>query len=307
LAARLLFASCAKLAPAAGPDSCYRNTPLENLSAAMLGKKLNQARMQKGLTIDEAAHVTKLRPDIIGALETDDYARFPSNAYAKGFLQIYGRFLAVDISEFARTLDSTNHISVADYQYLSNGVPRPVDRAASLPRDRRRRAPSLLPLFVFVTIAVLAVIGMQIFVVWQRLNPRGSTDAATPAATATGGLAPDAANPTEPASNPAQAPDRDASVPDATPTAGDQSFLNAPETPRTGPDEVVVEPIRTTWVTVRTGSAKSMPVFEDFLYPGGRLKFKGTPFFIEAREPSAIQIRRNGTPIAYQPSNVEVP
>src|SRR5215207_7813954 len=95
-----------------------------------VGKKLTQARLQRGLTIDEAAHATKLRPDKIAALESDDYSRFANNAYAKGFLQIYGRFLNVDISDFARTLDSSNPISVSDYQYLSNAAQPPREVAA---------------------------------------------------------------------------------------------------------------------------------------------------------------------------------
>src|SRR6201995_12865 len=85
-----------------------------------VSKKLNQARVKRGLTVDEAAHATRLRPDKIAALEADDYSRFANNIYAKGFLQIYARFLNVDVSDFARTLDNANPISVSDYQYLSN-------------------------------------------------------------------------------------------------------------------------------------------------------------------------------------------
>ena len=36
------------------------------------------------------------------------------------------------------------------------------------------------------------------------------------------------------------------------------------------------------------------------------LKLKGTRFFIEARDPKAIQIRKNGAPMAYQTPTVEV-
>ena len=44
--------------------------------AETVGKKLCKARLAKGLTIDEAAHATKMRPDKILALENDDYSRF---------------------------------------------------------------------------------------------------------------------------------------------------------------------------------------------------------------------------------------
>src|SRR5271154_1391424 len=103
-----------------------------------VGKKLNQARVKRGLTIDEAAHATKLRPDKIAALETDDYSRFANNIYAKGFLQIYARFLKVDVTDFSRTLDNSNPISVSDYQYLTNA---PAARPDSTQVYREERKP----------------------------------------------------------------------------------------------------------------------------------------------------------------------
>src|SRR3954447_14416609 len=89
------------------------------------GKKLSQARLAKQLTIDEAAHATKLRPDKIVALENDDLARFGSLAYGKGFLQMYARYLGVDISDELRELEvSARTVSIAEYQYL-NSLPEP--------------------------------------------------------------------------------------------------------------------------------------------------------------------------------------
>jgi cytoskeletal protein RodZ len=118
-----------------------------------VGKKLNQARVKRGLSIDEAAHATRLRPDKIAALENDDYSRFANNIYAKGFLQIYARFLGVDVSDFARTLDNANPISVSDYQYLSNA---PTPRQEAIPvRNEERRPPSLAPLLFFLLIVAV--------------------------------------------------------------------------------------------------------------------------------------------------------
>ena len=57
------------------------------------GQKLAKARVAKGLSVDDVAHATKLRPDKVIALERDDYSRFPNNVYVKGFLQIYGRYI----------------------------------------------------------------------------------------------------------------------------------------------------------------------------------------------------------------------
>src|ERR1700760_4372894 len=118
-----------------------------------VGKKLNQARVKRGLTIDEAAHATRLRPDKISALENDDYSRFANSIYAKGFLQIYARFLDVDVAEFARTLDNANPISVGDYQYLSNAPAQ--RRDTTQVRREERKPPSLAPLFFFLFIILV--------------------------------------------------------------------------------------------------------------------------------------------------------
>lgn len=133
-----------------------------------VGKKLNQARLKRGLTIDEAAHATKLRPDKIAALEADDYSRFANNIYAKGFLQIYARFLSVDVSAFSRTLDNANPISVSDYQYLSN-APTPRREVTRIEREERK-PPSLAPLLFFVVIIALGVGIFWILAKYRQIN-----------------------------------------------------------------------------------------------------------------------------------------
>jgi cytoskeletal protein RodZ len=134
-----------------------------------VGKKLNQARLKHGLTVDEAAHATKLRPDKIVALENDDYSLFANNTYAKGFLQIYGRFLKVDVSEFARTLDNANPISISDYQYLSN-APAPRQDNSHICHSDERRAPSLAPLFGFILLVGLGLGGSWVWTTYERIQ-----------------------------------------------------------------------------------------------------------------------------------------
>src|ERR1700760_1219568 len=132
-----------------------------------VGKKLNQARVKRGLSIDEAAHATRLRPDKIAALENDDYSRFANNIYAKGFLQIYARYLNVDVSDFARTLDNANPISVSDYQYLSN-APVPKHQNTTVRQTTERQPPSLAPLLFFIALIGLIVVSVWGFNTYQQ-------------------------------------------------------------------------------------------------------------------------------------------
>lgn len=321
---------------------------------AQLGKRLSSARLERGLTLDEVAHATKLRPDKILALESDDYSRFANNAYAKGFLQIYGRFLEVDVSELTRALDSSNPISVTDYQYLSNAPAPRVEERPALPRFHRRGAPSLIPLLGVVVALIVLGVGFQTYVNWQRVErkgttPQGGATRGSPASTAAPerGVAPETAAPTReivpaPASTVAATPATRALLhsvaaagesdgarspapaesapaapalngPPAAPVSpgavasSDRDFLESRPAGTTALNEVLVQPIRKTWITVRRDDPRSAPVFEDFLYPDAApLKLKGAKFFIEARDPAAIQIRKNGAPIAYQAPGVAV-
>ena len=299
-----------------------------------VGKKLAQARHQRGLTIDEAAHATKLRPDKILALENDDFASFASNAYAKGFLKNYARYLGVDVADFLSTIDSTLPISVADYQYLSN-APEPA--AYSVPVRRDRKPPSVIPLLVVTVVLFLAAAGFWVVKSAQRIfaapAPRPAV-AAAPAAPAPEipAVAPDLAAPSTLSLEPAPA---DPVVADPRPPAAmladdrallkggptvnpaDHDFVTpvpvptndtaTAVTPASGVNEILIASVKKTWITVRKDDPKTPPIFDDYVYPGIRpLKLRGTRFFIEARDPSAVQITKNGLPIAYQAPGVPI-
>ena len=307
-----------------------------------VGKKLQQSRLQRGLTIDEAAHATKLRPDKIAALENDDYSRFANNIYAKGFLQIYGRFLKVDVEDFARTLDNSNPISISDYQYLSN-APAAKHESISVRREERR-PPSLAPLFFFVILVAGGLAFVWGLKNWERIqgDPAAKTSAPSestpmpipavnPDAAFVAGMPSSAPGiPGAQAIVPAEDPGAAASAPDLAPVASDASLATTPiaaatpparmldqdfvevtpvagtetaanATPPNGVNEVLVAAAKTTWVTVRKDDPKAPPIFEDYVYSNAPpLKLKGARFFIEARDPTVIQITKNGLPFAYQ-------
>jgi hypothetical protein len=77
--------------------------------------------------------------------------------------------------------------------------------------------------------------------------------------------------------------------------------------PPSGVNEVLVAAVKKTWVTVRKDDSKAPPIFEDYVYPHANpLKLKGARFFIEARDPTAVQITKNGLPFAYQAAGLPV-
>lgn len=285
-----------------------------NTSANMeesVGKKLSKARLTRGLSLDEAAHATKLRPDKIVALENDDYSSFASNVYAKGFLQIYARFLGVDVAEFAATLEGQGSISIEDYQYLnSNAPPRREERVTTpVRRERERRGPGIGSLVLFLLLLGGLGAGYNFYMNWQRIAPEQAVSkGATPPPLESTAAPIAAVTSKAPASIPQPLAMRATTPP---PTVSDRDFVApgtaAPAPPPAGSNEVLVQPIRKTWIIVRKDDPNSPPIFEDYLYPDSpALRLKGTRFFIEARDPTAIQIRKNGAPMAYQQPGVEV-
>jgi cytoskeleton protein RodZ len=176
-----------------------------------LGKKFQEARRARDLTLDEAARMTKIRPARLAEIEADDFSQFPSLAYAKGFLLIYGKFLDVDVTPYLDAFEDSERITVDGYSYLQDSPP---PKPVSAPVVRRRAARSRdrispMPLIVGVLVLVIGFSLMKLILTLQRIAPGRGEPAAqvSPAAASSPGFttAPPAVAET-PASNVASAP-----------------------------------------------------------------------------------------------------
>ena len=128
------------------------------------GTRLRKARLALGLTLEDVAQSTCIRPDKLAALESDDYSSFPSIAYGRGFLTMYAKHLGVDVSAEARSMEGHSAIHIKDYQYVKNIPVGPLPEDAVAPRER---SPSVVPLLVFGGLILLASL-----VFWILLNLR---------------------------------------------------------------------------------------------------------------------------------------
>ena len=143
-----------------------------------LGKKFQEARFARGLTLDEAARLTKIRPSRLAEIEADDFSQFPSLAYAKGFLLIYGKFLDVDVTPYLDVFETSREVTVDGYSYLQDQpAPKPrrvrPTRAPTVRRERvrsgDRRSP--LPVLIGVGVIVAGFILMRLVMNIQRISP----------------------------------------------------------------------------------------------------------------------------------------
>src|SRR6266446_3131923 len=155
-----------------------------------LGKKLKEARLARGLTLDEAGRLTKIRPGRLEEIENEDFSQFASLAYAKGFLLIYGKFLDVDVSQYLEAFETSESVTVDGYAYLQDAPepepirPSTVRRRSSSPGSGSRG--SLVPFIIGVLVLVVGFTVMKWFLQMQRLKPRPTpAPGSSPIATAT--------------------------------------------------------------------------------------------------------------------------
>lgn len=59
------------------------------------GQRLFEERTKRGLTLEEVARATKIRPSFLLAIEKGEYKKLPSSAYIQGFVKNYAAFLGL--------------------------------------------------------------------------------------------------------------------------------------------------------------------------------------------------------------------
>src|SRR2546430_10561182 len=60
-----------------------------------LGETLRQARLDKGVSLADAARETRIRRSYLEALEAEDAAALPPQVYTRGFLKTYAEYLGL--------------------------------------------------------------------------------------------------------------------------------------------------------------------------------------------------------------------
>lgn len=61
-----------------------------------VGEILKEEREAKFYSLDEVEKATKIRKELLEALEADDYNRLPPSTFVQGFIKNYARFLNLD-------------------------------------------------------------------------------------------------------------------------------------------------------------------------------------------------------------------
>jgi cytoskeleton protein RodZ len=294
-----------------------------------LGKKFQEARLARNLTIDEAARMTKIRPARLAEIEADDFSQFPSLAYAKGFLLIYGKFLDVDVTPYLDAFEDSERVTVDGYSYLQENRP---EKPVSAPVIRRRRPTtspervSPMPLIVGVVVLVIGFSVMKLILNVQRLAPGKGESTAQVSPSASPVPTPKTGQPatTETSLGTVASAPTVASSASAAPTvvpravAAASANPSAPEVRRAKPvrpedlaqapaetnssaaesgeqNRIAIKPLKRTYVRVTVGDKGGSPAFERWVSPtDGTVEFRGKHVSIRVLDPDAVQITKNG-------------
>ena len=299
-----------------------------------LGKKLQQARLAKKISLEEAARVTKIRTARLQEIEVEDFSSFSSLAYAKGFLLIYGKYLNVDVTPYLDAFETSRDVSVDGYSYLQESPGSP-----PLPLVRRQpmKRPALFPLIVAVGVLVLGLYLVKLILNVQRIMPSHAT---APVAVASATATPSPVPTVAPAAVPIASPPEEIVAPRALPVEGTpasealvtvppapgaiapsspsptepevrraqpvhpQDLVPPPNEAATGTNQVEVVPVRLTYVRVEVDGALQ-PFFDGWLDPShAPLTIHGRHVTMRVLDRSAVQITKNGTALATNDADI---
>jgi len=304
-----------------------------------LGKKFEEARRARNLTLDEAARMTKIRLARLAEIEADDFSQFPSLAYAKGFLLIYGKFLDVDVTPYLEAFEDSEHVTVDGYSYLQeNHAPKQVSTPVVRPSRRDRISP--MPLIFGILVLVVGFSVMKLILNVRRIAPRAaeSTAQVSPSASAiprSATVSPSIVaeeTPNSVAAAPSISPSATitrkatavtaASTPMPTPTepevrraepvrpedlAKARGAVSSSPTESAGPNRVAIRPLKRTYIKVTVDNEKGNPTVERWISPAdGTVEFRGQHVSVRVLDRDAVQITKNGEALEDDDDDVTV-
>lgn len=90
---------------------------------AEIGITLRNARVQRGLTVDQVAQETRISPRFLEALEAEAFDDLPAPVYVRGFLRSYANFLQLDAQPLLEKLAANSDSPIVGPDSFVGGPP----------------------------------------------------------------------------------------------------------------------------------------------------------------------------------------
>jgi cytoskeleton protein RodZ len=127
-----------------------------------VGQLLQEARQQKGVSLEQVEEVTRIRQKFLKALEEEDYTALPAEAYAKGFLRNYALYLGLDPEEVLALYEGRDIKAKATS--ARPGFFEPMDISLAAPSW-------LTPDLVIGALLIVALLAFGSWAAWHYLPP----------------------------------------------------------------------------------------------------------------------------------------
>ncbi|WP_338783489.1 RodZ domain-containing protein [Streptomyces sp. DG1A-41] len=242
-----------------------------------IGRALQQARIAAGLTVDDISSATRVRMNIVHAIEADDFTACGGDVYARGHIRTLAKAVHLDPAPL-----------LARYGDEHGGRPAPTPAAPLFEAERirpERRGPNWTAAMVAAIVAVVGFVGFTMF--------QGGDDSANEANVTEGSTPGESASPTTKTKKPA----------DPKPEASDSAIAAAPQ------DKVTVQVAAVdgrSWIAAKDHNGRM--IFDGVLKQGDTKTFQdSSKVHLVLGDAGAIDLFVNGKKIKddFQPGAVE--
>ena len=139
------------------------SSPLDPVRNKGPGLLLKRKREEMGLSHEQIAQTTKIRPHILQALEEENWDALPSSAFVRGFLRSYARSLGLD-----------EHVVSDAYREVGGGTEsRPEIERRPVRKKQGKALYILSALLLLAGLFFLFTYGGQI---WEQLSKKAGND-----------------------------------------------------------------------------------------------------------------------------------
>jgi len=262
-------------------------TQEERIDKASLsfGRYLQQIRLEKGISLEAISQETRIRPDVLYAIEEENHEKLPDEVFVKGFLRSYARAIGADGDEAVRRYNARL------------GMIRRIDKSdTEITRSSRSFWPRLLLALAAMAILIGATLfGVSYFRTTEEAPPPLPEAAVEPPA-----------EKTPPPASPPPAVEEDSAKPAPVPESSAQAepIVEAETPPPPDKLSLKIEAVEDTWMKIIIDRRESN---EFNLYPGDRIELEATSGYnLLIGNAGGVRIFLNDKPVEVPGSSGDV-
>lgn len=230
-----------------------------------LGQQLREARLQKGMSLDDVQEMTKIRKRYLEAIEAGDYKVLPGSFYVRAFIKTYAETVGLDPDELLE-----GHKS--DVPSEPSAVTEPVMQKRSSSRHTREGNVKWLSTVLMWTFPILIVAVIYWYASSNNADPNENKV--------------DQNNVTDNLVDPSTVPDEDIAVTDPSGSGGEDTEEQPPAESEAEP-EVEQEPEEVPITLTESGKRGNVTIIQVQASPGTKV-----PVEIKASGASWLEVYR---------------